>query len=235
MCGRFTITAPPDAMRMLFEYEEQPNLAPRFNVAPTQPVAVVRRAENGRRELVFMRWGLVPSWATDPSMAARMINARAETLAQKPAFREAFRQRRCLVPADGFYEWREEDGRRQAFRIGMRGGGVFAFAGLWERWTASAPAPSLGLAAGESVDSVTIVTTAANDKLRPIHERMPVILPPADHSAWLDVEAVPPERARALLKPYPVEPMAFYRVGPRVNSVRNDDRDCIVPLRVAAG
>jgi len=235
MCGRFSLTTAPEAMRALFDYENLPNLAPRFNVAPTQPVATVRLAAGGKRELVFMRWGLVPSWANDASIGSRMINARAETVAQKPAFRDAFRHRRCLVPADGFYEWREEEGRRQPFRIGMKGGGAFAFAGLWERWTAKAPAPALGLAAGESVETVTIVTTEANDKLRPIHERMPVILPPADYAAWLDVEACPPERARALLEPYPVEPMAFYRVGMRVNNVRNDDRDCIVPLRAAAG
>ena len=235
MCGRFSLTTAPEAMRVLFEYEEQPNLAPRFNVAPTQPVATVRRAIDGKRELVFMRWGLVPHWANDASIGARMINARAETVAEKPAFRDAFRQRRCLVAADGFYEWREEDGRRQPFRIGMKGGGVFAFAGLWERWTAKAPAPALGVAAGESVDTVTIVTTEANDKLRPIHERMPVILAPAAYAAWLDVDACPPDEAQALLKPYPVEPMAFYRVGPRVNNVRNDDRDCIAPLRAAAG
>lgn len=233
MCGRFSLTTAPEAMRALFAYEEQPNLAPRFNVAPTQPVATVRLAAGGKRELAFMRWGLVPSWANDASMGARMINARAETVTDKPAFRDAFRRRRCLVPVDGFYEWREEDGRRQPFRIGMKGGGVFAFAGLWERWTAKAPTPALGVAAGESVETVTIVTTEANDKLRPIHERMPVILPPSDHAAWLDVEGCPSGCARALLKPYPVEPMAFYRVGPRVNNVRNDDRDCIAPLRTA--
>lgn len=234
MCGRFSITTAPEAMRAVFGYDNQPNLAPRWNVAPTQPVAVVRRSAAGGRELVTMRWGLVPHWAKDASMAAKMINARAETVADKPAFRDAFRHRRCLVPADGFYEWREENGRRQPFRIGMKGGGVFAFAGLWERWTAPVSVPSLAVAAGDTVETVTIVTTDANEKLRPIHERMPAILPPGDYAAWLDSEGCTPEAARQLLRPYPADPMAFYRVSTRVNSVRNDDAECIAPLRAAA-
>ena len=237
MCGRFSITTAPEAMRALFEYENLPNLEPRWNVAPTQPVAVVRLAANGGRELVVMRWGLVPHWAKDASMGARMINARAETIADKPAFRDAFRQRRCLVPADGFYEWREEEEeeRKQPFRIGMKGGGAFAFAGLWERWTATTDVPALGAGAGEAVETFAIVTIGANDKLRPIHERMPAILAPGDYAAWLDAKRCPPEQARALLRPYPAEPMAFYRVTTRVNSVKNDDAACIAPLRAPVG
>jgi putative SOS response-associated peptidase YedK len=154
-------------------------------------------------------------------------------VAEKPAFRDAFRHRRCLVPADGFYEWRPENGVRQPFRIGMKGGGIFAFAGLWERWTAPVPVPALGLAAGEVLESVAIITTDANEKLRPIHDRMPAILPPESYGDWLDVAGCPPGRARALLGPYPPGPMAFYRVGMRVNNVRHDDPECVRPLRAA--
>jgi len=234
MCGRYSLTTAPEAMRALFDYENLPNLEPRFNIAPTQPVPVVRLNEAGRRELALLRWGLIPHWAKDASMAARMINARAETVDAKPAFREAFAKRRCLVPADGFYEWRTEDGRKQPFRIGMKGGAPFAFAGLWESWTAPEGAGP-GAAPGETVETVTIVTTDANEKLRPIHVRMPVILAAADYAAWLDTHT-PANDAKALLRPYPAEPMAFYRVSTHVNAVRNDDAACIAPLnRAAAG
>jgi len=165
-------------------------------------------------------------------MAAKMINARAETLGEKPSFRDALRNRRCLVPADGFYEWRTEAGRKQPFRIGMKGGALFAFAGLWEHWVASATGG--GLTEGDSVETVTIVTTEANEKLRPIHPRMPVILPPDAFDGWLD-PANDPGAARRLLRPYPAEPMAFYRVGLAVNNVRNDDPACVAPLTEAAG
>ncbi len=218
MCGRYSLTTAPEALRRLFDFSNLPNLAARYNIAPTQEVAAVRGDGGGARELVMLRWGLVPSWATDISIGAKMINARAETVAEKPAFRSAFRHRRCLVPADGFYEWRAEDGRKQPFRIGMKGGAPFAFAGLWERWEPEG---------GDVVETVAIVTTDANEKLRPIHHRMPVIVAPDDYTAWLDTEAGDTGPARALLRPYPGEPMAFYRVDPRVNNARNDDPECI--------
>jgi len=228
MCGRFSLTTPPEAMRALFDYENLPNLGVRYNVAPTQPVAVVRpRVDGAGRELVTMRWGLVPAWAREIA-GPPLINARAETVAEKPAFRAAFARRRCLVPADGFYEWRTEEGAKQPFRIGFRDGRLFAFAGLWERWVA--PQDGGGVKAGEAVDSVAIVTCEANPKLRPIHERMPAILDPSDYAAWLDAAGTAAAEARALLRPYPPAEMAFYRVSPRVNSVRNDDADCIAPL-----
>jgi putative SOS response-associated peptidase YedK len=227
MCGRYSITTAPEALRRLFDFHNLPNLAARYNVAPTQAAPIVRLAADGPRELAMLRWGLVPHWAKDASIASRLINARAETVTEKPAFRDAFRHRRCLVPADGFYEWREEAGKRQPFRIGMKGGAPFAFAGLWESWTAKAAAGPV--AAGETVETFAIVTTDANAKLRPIHPRMPVILAPGAYDAWLDA-SVPAEDACALLGPYPDAPMAFYRVSTRVNSVRNDDADCIAPL-----
>lgn len=225
MCGRYSITTAPEAMRQLFDFANLPNLAPRYNVAPTQPAPVVRLdPETGGRVLAQLRWGLVPSWSKDATGAARMINARAETAHEKPAFRAAFRTRRCLVPADGFYEWRLENGRKQPFRIGLKGGATFAFAGLWETWT-----PHEGKDAGAPLETFTILTTEANAKLAPIHERMPVMLAPDAYATWLD-PAGPVEALRRLLGPYPAEPMAFYRVSDRVNNVRHDDAECIRPL-----
>lgn len=180
----------------------------------------------------MLRWGLIPNWAKDGAMAAKMINARAETVAEKPAFREAFRARRCLVPADGFYEWRPEEGKKQPFRIGLKGGAAFAFAGLWESWQARQDGS--GYKAGDLVESVTIITTDANRKLRPIHHRMPVILDAGDYGAWLD-PANDRDVLQSLLKPFPEGPMAFYRVGLTVNNVRNDDPGCIQPLASATG
>jgi putative SOS response-associated peptidase YedK len=176
------------------------------------------------------RWGLIPGWSKDGSAAAKMINARAETLSEKPSFREAFQKRRCLIPADGFYEWRMEDGKKQPFRIGMKGGVVFAFAGLWESWQAKQD--GYGYEEGDPVETVTIVTTDANDKLRPIHHRMPVILAPEEYATWLD-PANDVVNCQKLLKSYPVDPMAFYRVGVFVNNARNDDARCIEPLKSA--
>lgn len=229
MCGRYSLTTAPEALRQLFAFENLPNLAPRYNIAPTQLAPVVRRRDDHPgRELVLLRWGLIPSWSKDATGAAKMINARSETAAAKPAFRDAFRRRRCLVPADGFYEWRTEEGRKQPFRIGFKGGGAFAFAGLWERWTVRE-----GPEAGSMVESYTVLTTDANEKLRPIHDRMPVILAPESHADWLD-PGLAPDAAQALLRPHPPEAMAFYRVSLRVNSVRNDDPGCIEPLARAA-
>ena len=219
MCGRYSLIATPEVMRGLFLFDNRPNLAARYNIAPTQHAPVVRIGAAGR-ELALLSWGLVPPWAKDTAMGAKMINARAETVAEKPAFRAAYRKRRCLVPADGFYEWRTENGAKQPFRIGMKGGALFAFAGLWEHWTDPADA-------ARTVETFTILTTAANAKLRPIHPRMPVILSADRFAAWLDADAGP---ADVPLGPHPVEPMAFYRVGTRVNNVRNDDPACIEPL-----
>ena len=230
MCGRYSLTTPLDAFRALFDVENLINLPPRYNIAPTQDAAVVRLSDGGTRELTLLRWGLIPSWSKDAAIGSRMINARAETVADKPSFRSAFRHRRCLVPADGFYEWRTEDGRKQPFRIGMKGGAPFAFAGLWEQWTATAA--STGISEGESVETFAILTTEANEKLRPIHARMPVILAPECYDQWLDA-ANDRDSLLSLLRPYPVAPMAFYRVSTVVNNVRNDDPSCTAPLTAA--
>ena len=232
MCGRYTLTVTPEALRKLFGFDVTPNLEPRFNIAPTQfaPVVRVRGGKGsggGAKTLDLLRWGLVPSWSKDMSGAAKLINARGESVAEKPSFRAAFAERRCLVPVDGFYEWRTENGVKQPFRIGFRGGKPFAFAGLWESWTAPEGAEN----AGETVDTFTVVTTDANPKIRPIHHRMPVIVDPAEYDVWLTGDAA---AAKSVIRPYPPDDMAFYRVSTRVNSVRNDDAECIAPLRAAS-
>jgi len=216
MCGRYSITMPVEAMRRLFRITgELPALLPRFNVAPGQAVPIARLAEGeatGGRSLVMVRWGLIPSWAKEPQIGYRMINARAETVAEKPAFRAAFRARRCLVVADGFYEWKSAGRTKQPYRIELADRSPFAFAGLWERWQAPEGAP---------IESCTILTTEANELLRPIHDRMPVILDEAGHEPWLDADQS--RSVAGLLRPFPVERMAAYPIGSRINSPRNDD------------
>jgi putative SOS response-associated peptidase YedK len=222
MCGRYSLTTPVEGLRQVFGFLEQPNLAPGYNIAPTQQVAALRLGEDGERHFVRLRWGLVPAWAKDLSIGARMINARAESAAEKPAFRAAFRSRRCLVMAAGFYEWQKRDkGPKQPYRVVLKDGGPFSFAGLWERWTDKG--------SGETVETCTILTTDANALLAPIHHRMPVIVAPEDFDAWLDA-ARPPEAAEALLKPAPAGVLTAYPVSTRVNKVANDDPGVIEPL-----
>ena len=187
MCGRYTLATPVAELSRIFGFPELPNLSPRYNIAPTQDIAAVRLLpEEERRELVLMRWGLVPYWADDPSIGSRMINARSESVAEKPAFRSAFARRRCLVLVDGFYEWQQhgvpKGGKKQPFRIRRRDGQPFAFAGLWESWKG----PKGGPALEHPLETATIVTTDANRVLKPLHDRMPVILAPEDYDAWLD-------------------------------------------------
>jgi putative SOS response-associated peptidase YedK len=222
MCGRYTLSTNAQVLADLFRLEEAPALPPRYNIAPTQEVAIVRsEGEPGLRRMALARWGLIPSWAKDREIGARMINARADTAAEKPAFRSAFKSRRCLIPADGFFEWQAREGRKQPHLIRRRDGGVLAFAGLWERW---APAGE------EAIESCVILTTAANEVLRPIHDRMPVILPPEAWPLWLDPAERERERLQPLLVPYPAAAMMAYPVGLAVNSPRRDDPSCIEPL-----
>ena len=219
MCGRYSLTTPIEALRGLFGFDELPNLEPRYNIAPTQEVAVVRSDDAGAgRTLTRMRWGLIPSWAKEASIGSRMINARAETVAEKPAFRAAFRHRRCLIPADGFYEWKKvgKDGK-QPWRVGLDGGAPFAFAGLWEAWLS----PD-----GDEIETCTIVTTEAAPAIAVIHPRMPVILDPAAYTVWLGGE---PKEAGAALGPYR-SALAAHPVSDRVNNVRNDDAGLIEPV-----
>jgi len=224
MCGRFTLRSPAAAVAEQFALPEVPPLAPRFNIAPSQPVAVVRLAPGKsppRCELVLLRWGLIPAWAKDPAIGSRMINARAETAAEKPAYRSAFQRRRCLLPADGFYEWQGGGRRKQPYFIHLRDDRLFAFAGLWESWQG---------AEGSRIESCTLLTTGANELVRPIHDRMPVILAPQAYGPWLDPSAQADTLA-PLMAPYPADEMASYPIGGHVNNPANDDPQCVEPQR----
>ncbi len=204
MCGRFSLILGPEALQVAFPGFEIPaDLRPRYNIAPTQSIAAI--ANTDARRVEFFRWGLVPPWATDLTIGNRMINARAETLAEKPAFRAAYRQRRCLILADGFYEWRAESGTRTKtpYRFTLASEEPFAFAGLWEVWR---------LPTGEPVTSCTIITTEPNALVLPIHNRMPVILPPAAYALWLTPTAISPEQLQPWLKPYAAEQMTMQPV-----------------------
>lgn len=222
MCGRFTLSNPdPLAIAEAFGVHGVPDLPPRYNIAPTQAVAtVVRDTERNANCLVLMRWGLIPSWAKDPTISARLINARAETVREKPSFRAALRRRRCLIVADGFFEWQTlPDGPKQPLFITLKNGDLFAFAGLWERWTEPE--------SGAMLTTCTIITTLANELIAPLHNRMPVILPRADYDAWLDPSQSDPAQLMPLLRPYPAEDMTYYPVSRLVNDVRNDSPQVI--------
>ena len=218
MCGRYELHTQPAALALAFGVSFPPQLRPRYNIAPMQDVPIVRRNASGERELVNVRWGLVPRWAKDPAIGSRMINARSETLAEKPSFRMALKRHRCLLPADGFYEWKQTpSGGKQPIHIGMKDGAPFAFAGLFERWLSPA---------GEVLDTCTIVTTQSNALLAPLHDRMPVIVAPESFDRWLNVANEDPPTE--LFAPYPADAMTYYPVSLRVNSVRNDDAKLIV-------
>jgi putative SOS response-associated peptidase YedK len=218
MCGRYVITSPPDAIRALFGYGERPNFPPRYNVAPTQPIPIVRLAD-GERSFALMRWGFIPAWVDDPKTVSLIINARGESVLDKPAFRNAMRRRRCLLPADGFYEWRAGEPRRPYF-VRAKSGAPLAFAGLWETWTG----PN-----GEELDTAAIVTTRSTRALAAIHERMPVIVAPEAFDLWLDCAAVEPEEAAALIAPAPEGLLEHHEVSPAVNRVANDSAELIAP------
>ncbi len=224
MCGRFTLTLPPEKLQEVFQVAQVLPFKPRFNIAPTQPSLVVRVRE-GRRETALLRWGLVPSWARDPSIGSRLINARAETAREKPAFAAAFRERRCLVPADGFYEWRKGPGGSRPYLVRFRDGRPFAFAGLWERWEKEGP----------PLETFTILTTRPNQVVAPIHDRMPVVLDPARFEEWLDPDLSDPSRLEAVLVPPPPEEMEAFPVTPKVNRPDFDDPSCLRPLPETPG
>jgi len=224
MCGRYTVTSAPEAIRALFRYEERPNFPPRYNIAPTQPIAIVRLME-GQRQFVLMRWGLLPSWVKDPKTFTLLINARAESVCEKPAFRAAMKRRRCLIPADGFYEWKPVAGRKQPYYVHAKSGEPLAFAGLWETWTG----PN-----GEELDTATIITTDANHTLRHIHDRMPVIVPPEAFDLWLDTNTVDARTAEAILRPAPDDLLDAYPVSTAVNRTANDNAKLIAPVAPGA-
>ena len=227
MCGRFTNRFSWKELHELLDLVGAPlNLRPRYNAAPSQDVAVARAAEEGRT-LSMLRWGLIPSWAKEPAIGHKLINARSETVAEKPSFRSAFRHRRCLIPADGFYEWQRRGGTRQPWLFGLRGGAPLLFAGLWERWTVPEGAALTGSLAerspGDAVETCTILTTAANETVAPVHGRMPVILPPDAWDAWLAGDEIS-------LAPYPADAMTAHPVSTHVNRPANDDPRCVEPI-----
>jgi putative SOS response-associated peptidase YedK len=219
MCGRYCITTAPEAIRALFRYPDRPNFPPRYNVAPTQPVPIVR-IEEGERRFALVRWGLIPGWVKDPKGFSLVINARGEGVNDKPAFRNAMKRRRCLFPADGFYEWKEEGGRRRAFHARPTAGGPIAFAGLWETWTG----PN-----GEEMETAAIVTTQANRTMGQVHHRAPVIVPPTAFDFWLDCRNVDELSASSLFTPAPESLMEVYEISPAVNKVVNDSAELLQP------
>ena len=231
MCGRFTLSTPGEKWTDLFDVElGRTTTLPRYNIAPSQEVLAVRQRRGGAgRELVSLRWGLIPAWANDPRIANRLINARAESLAQKPAFRDAYRDRRCLLVADGFYEWQGKTGTRRPHYYRLGDGGVFGMAALWERW--NPPAPSAGTPPGP-VETCTIVTTEANGLVRLVHDRMPLILSPRDHQLWLGARDL--KELTGLLTPFPANWLVSYPVGSFVNDANHDGPACIEPAEAAA-
>lgn len=217
MCGRFTLRSKASDVAKAFSLLDVPELPLRYNIAPTQAVPIVRLGDDGNRSLALAHWGLIPSWVDDPAIGNRMINARADTVATKPSFRTAFKKRRCLLVADGFYEWQKTDGKKQPYYIRLKDGAPFGFAGLWERWERD----------GKAIESCAIITTDANELMEPIHNRMPVIISPDAYEVWLDPAAQEPERLQRLLSPYPAAELTAYPVSTVVNNPRNEQASCI--------
>jgi putative SOS response-associated peptidase YedK len=225
MCGRFVRYTPVERFAGLFHAQGGAVEArASYNIAPSARILVARNTPDGQRELALLKWGLVPAWSDAPKTEYSTINARAETVAEKPAYRSAFRHRRCLIAADGFYEWRPQpDGHKQPYIIHLANDEPFAFAGIWEHWERD----------GKPLDSCSILVTEANALMRSIHDRMPVILPPESYAAWMDPGITEPARLQPLLRPYPAEKMAFHPVGTSVNSPRNDGRDLLEPVSLS--
>lgn len=222
MCGRFAQRSDPKRLAREFKIAEVPDVAARYNIAPTQDILSIRRADDDR-EAVFLKWGLVPSWAKDALIGAKLINARSETVTEKPSFREAFKKRRCIIPADGFYEWQRTNSKKQPYFFRMQDEHPFGFAGLWEKWKAID---------GQVLETCTILTTEANEVLQPVHDRMPVILHPEDYELWLDVDMRKLDLTKELLRPYPAEEMISYPVSTAINSPHNQGASLIERMAV---
>jgi putative SOS response-associated peptidase YedK len=219
MCGRYRLVRKKEILAEVFDAGDDVDWAPRYNVAPGQDVPVIRQdISEPKRSLSLMRWGLIPSWAKDLKIGYKLINARAETVSDKPAFREALQSRRCLIPADGFYEWAKEEQTKSPYCFALIDDSVFAFAGLWDRWKDRN---------GEALQTCSIITTSANSLVAGVHDRMPVILEPGNYDLWLDPGFRQTEPLLDLLQPYRAGSMHSWRVSPRVNSVENDDAECI--------
>ena len=225
MCGRYTLTTDPEELASVFDLVETPELKPRWNIPPTDPVLAIRHSPDGRRRATPMRWGLVPPFAEGPKAGPPLINARSETVHRLRPFRDAFRRRRCLVPADSWFEWRAAQDGKQPYRFVFGDGRPFGMAGLWERWTG---------AAGDVLESCTVLTVAPNAVASEVHDRMPLILSPSAWAAWFDPDLQDVEPLRAMLVTSPVDDLRYYPVDRRVNSVRNDDAACVTRVPVQA-
>jgi putative SOS response-associated peptidase YedK len=223
MCGRYLIISAPEAFRRLFDYDDLPNFPPRYNVAPTQPIPIVRVME-GKRRFALVRWGLIPPWVKDPRNFSLLINARSESVNEKPAFRNAMRRRRCLIPADGFYDWKAEGGRNRPHCVRPKDGGPIAFAGVWETWMG----PN-----GEELETAAIITMPATGEFARLHERMPVIVPPDAFNRWLDCSNVDATTASVLFAPAPEGLLDAYEVSSAVNRADNDGPQLIAPAQHA--
>jgi len=221
MCGRFTLTSSTKVLKEFLPLLDMPEIQPRYNIAPTQPVLAVRHLpQNPRPEIAALRWGLVPHWADDIKIGYSLINARSETAASKPAFREPFRDRRCLILADGLYEWQKRDGAKQPYHIRRKDGKPFAFGGLWDRWRKG----------DQPVESCMILTTDANELMRPLHDRMPVILDPGNFDHWLEPTLKEPAEIQPFLAPCPADCLEAVPVSTHVNNPRHEDAGCITPM-----
>ena len=218
MCGRFVSLLSPELLQVIFDVSPAPPMAPRYNIAPTQMVPVVRQDASGSRYLSTVRWGLVPSWAKDIASGSMLINARCETVHEKPSFRQAIRSRRCLIPGNGFYEWGKTASGKEPYYLSLRDGSPMAFAGIWETWRTPE---------GDTLESCAILTTNANTLMAPIHDRMPVILHPAEYTHWLDRTINDPHDFERLYQPFPAELMQAWRVSKLVNSPAHDSEECI--------
>lgn len=222
MCSRYSLTSPPEAVRATFGYVNDAEFPPRYNIAPTEPVAIVRIAHSGVRELALVRWGLIPSWVKDPTKISTLINARSETAAVKPSFRGSMRHRRCIIPADAFYEWTGKSGSKQPHMITFKSGQMLGFAGLWDHWLG----PD-----GSEIETMAILTTASNAEMTKIHDRMPVILAPTDYEAWLDCSAGSSVGIDRFLKPAPDNSLEIIAISKELNNPRNDRPEVQQPLQ----
>ena len=222
MCSRYSLTSPPEAVRAYFGYGDTPNFPARYNIAPTQPIPVVCRDREGARRFRLMRWGLLPSFVKDPKKFPTLINARSEEVVEKSSFRNAMRWRRCLIPADGFYEWTGPKGKRRPFLLRPKMPKLIAFAGLYERWRDGQ---------GGEIDTVAILTCPSNASVSVLHDRMPVVLAPEDFASWLDVKGTPPETAAALLRPAPEDLFEAIELNPKINDSKRDEPGIQEPLQ----
>ena len=220
MCGRFTLHTPASQITEAFHLPDLRDLElkPRYNIAPSQDIPIIRDTDTGR-EMVMARWGLIPHWSKESKTKYSTINARIESVAEKPTYRTPFKRQRCLIPADGFYEWKQVEGKKVPHHIRMKDGNVFAFAGLWDHWEGE----------GESIDSCTIIVMPANEVMKPIHERMPAIIAPADYDLWLDSRVTDKQEIMQYLNSAPSSQLTAFPVSTRVNSPRNNDERCIQP------